>query len=160
MTVTQQGVIVVASEQPEQVIQSLTAMAVANPLAAPAAAARLATALADQIPTTGSGKTVKVNPDNVLQAGKIINEQVESLRTTFDAASRDLIIDAPGGDIVSSEVAAAWNSRLAQADDSYAKRVQQYIDSLDKLCAQMREAAKQYGYTEEDITGSFGAGSA
>jgi hypothetical protein len=158
VTVTHQGVIVVASEQPEQAqtIESLTAFAMTNPLAIPTAAAQLATKLADQIPTAGAGKTVKVNPDNVLQAGKIIYDQVDSLKATFKDAQGNLRIDAPGGDVVSAEVAAAWNSRLIDGDDSYAVRVQQYIDSLAKLCDQMREAAKQYGFTEEDITASFG----
>ena len=53
----------------------------------------------------------------------------------------------------------AWNSRLVDADDSYAMRIEQYVTSLNNLVEQLRTSAKQYGFSDEEIAASLGVAS-
>src|SRR3989337_340389 len=71
--------------------------------------------------------TFTVTKDNVLAAARIIESQAEALHGTWQDASRDMNIEPPGSDDVSSRIAPAWNDRLVSADDSYANRVSDYI---------------------------------
>jgi hypothetical protein len=107
----------------------------------------------------GSG-SFTVSKDNVLGAAKIIQTQADSQRDTLREKSRDLRISAPGDDQVSTRVAAAWNDRLVFDEDSYAIRIQLYVDSLAKLVQQLVDCAKAYGYNDEEIAAAFGARSA
>ncbi|TCO64883.1 hypothetical protein [Actinocrispum wychmicini] len=110
----------------------------------------------DAIPTTPAGATLTVNHDNVLAAAKIIQTQIEALKDIVHANRQDLIVDPAAEDLVSRDAARAWNYRLAGADDSYAARISAYVDSLNKLVAQLRDSAKTYGFKDEDIAATFG----
>lgn len=112
-------------------------------------------ALANAAATQASGRFV-VNHENVLLAGKIVQSQIDVLSDTVRAATRDLRIDPPGDDVVSRELAPAWNYRLTEADDSYQTRVRAYVESLEALAVSLRYSALSYGYTEDDITSAFG----
>ena len=108
-----------------------------------------------------SGQKFEVNKDTVLQAGKIISDQAGALSRKLRLSERDLRVDLPAGsDPVNESIAAAWNSRLVDGDDTYAGRVEQYIASLDELVEQLRGVATQYGFTEDEVTSAFGAKSA
>ena len=100
---------------------------------------------------------IKVNHDNVLAAAKIIQTQVDALFDVLRLRGEELPVVPAGNDRVSIEVANAWNDRLIGADDSYASRVALYVESLQKLVTQLRDSAKQYGFSEEDIATSFGS---
>ncbi|TQM82161.1 hypothetical protein FHX81_4557 [Saccharothrix saharensis] len=105
-----------------------------------------------------SGQRFEVSRDTVLQAGKIIDDQADRLSKAWERATKDLRVElGEGADPVNAGVAEAWNSRLTEADDSYAERVRQYIESLDSLVKQLRSVAEQYGFTEEEVTTAFGA---
>jgi hypothetical protein len=106
-------------------------------------------------PSLGSAK-IKVNHDNVLAAAKIIQAQVDVLSDVIRDRMGDLAVIPPGNDRVSVEAANAWNNRLFLAEDSYANRVVQYVESLRKIVSQLTDSAKHYGFTEEDIAASFG----
>lgn len=117
-----------------------------------------ASALLDGMTSGPSSQSFHVNKDNVLKAGVVIQDQAEVLNRALKAARRqlDVDVDASSAGIVSSNIAGLWNRRLTMGDESYVGRIQQYIDSLDKLSQQLRESAKQYGFTEEEVTTTFG----
>ncbi|TCP54158.1 hypothetical protein EV191_103199 [Tamaricihabitans halophyticus] len=99
---------------------------------------------------------VEVNPENVLAAGKVIQEQTEQLRAKLESLTGRLQIRQSGMDPVSVEAASAWNWRLVNAEDSHVARVEQYVVNLANLSGQLREAAAQYGYNDEEIATGFG----
>ncbi|MEU4448340.1 hypothetical protein AB0K14_35575 [Actinosynnema sp. NPDC050801] len=108
----------------------------------------------------GGSQQFKVEKDTVLRAGAVINDQIDQLTRSYRAAYRDLRISTGGLDKVNEDIAAAWNERLIDHDDSYASRVEMYIESLTGLVEQLRGAAKQYGHTDEDIEAAMGAAGA
>ncbi|GAB2996993.1 hypothetical protein [Saccharothrix stipae] len=108
----------------------------------------------------GGSREFKVEKDTVLRAGAVISDQVDALRKSYRAAQRDLRVPLDGLDTLNKDIAAAWNDRLVEHDDSYANRVEQYIESLTGLVEQLRGAAKQYGHTDEDVEAAMGAAGA
>jgi hypothetical protein len=108
----------------------------------------------------GSGQQFKVEKATVLQAGKLIHDQTVVLRDAFDEAMANLTVRLNDADEVNADIADAWNSRLVDGADSYAKRVEQYIASLNGLVQQLRGAALQYEYTEDEVTAALGAAGA
>ncbi|WP_367134222.1 hypothetical protein [Saccharothrix sp. HUAS TT1] len=107
-----------------------------------------------------SGQQFSVSKETVLDAGRVIQTQIDALWTSYGAAVRDLKVNLGGLDTVNKDIAEAWNERLVDHDDSYSKRVEQYIESLVGLVEQLRAAAKQYGHTDEDVTAAMGAAGA
>jgi hypothetical protein len=112
--------------------------------------------LLNGVPTMPASATLTVNHDNVLAAAKIIQAQVDALDDMFGAKGPTLVIDPAADDLVSRDAARAWNYRLVGADDSYASRIADYILSLKKLVAQLKDSAKTYGFNDQDIAATFG----
>lgn len=106
---------------------------------------------------SAGGGHLAVNHDNVLQAGKIIQQQVDHLNAIVRMKTNELRVGPFAEDFVSLDVADSWNKLLSTNPDSYANRINDYIDSLEKLAGQLKTAAQQYGYTEDQIKDSFGA---
>jgi hypothetical protein len=104
-----------------------------------------------------SGGQITVNHDTVLQVGKVIHDQYEQLSRITQAKLFHLKVNSIGDDKVSQAATKAWNEVLMTNDDSYFNRINQYIDGLRALAENLRTAAQQYGYTEEQITAAFGA---
>jgi hypothetical protein len=104
-----------------------------------------------------SGGQITVDHDTVLQAGKIIHTQYEQLSRITATKLPHLKITKIGDDDVSQAATTAWNEVLMTNADSYYNRITQYIDGLGKLSDQLRTAAHQYGFTEDEITAAFGA---
>jgi hypothetical protein len=100
--------------------------------------------------------TFTVTKDNVLAAGRIIESQADALYDIWKDNVRSLRIEPPGEDDVSVRMAQAWNDRLVGDDDCYKDRVKDYVVGLKKLAVQLGDAAKTYGYTEEQIATAFG----
>jgi hypothetical protein len=103
-----------------------------------------------------SSGTFTVSSDNILAAGRIIESQATTLFELWKTRSRDLRVLPPGDDAVSERMALAWNDRLFEDDDSYRNRIRDYILGLRKLAVQLGDAAKAYGYTEDEISAAFG----
>jgi hypothetical protein len=101
-----------------------------------------------------SAQKFEVKKDTVLQSGKVIRDQAEVLLVKLGTAQGKLWVNAEGE--VNQKIAAAWNSRLVTGDESYAGRVRQYIDSLTNLSEQLRDAATQYGFSDEEVKAAFG----
>ncbi|SEP76672.1 hypothetical protein SAMN05216188_101423 [Lentzea xinjiangensis] len=119
---------------------------------------RSASAFLDGLTSGPSTQSFHVNKDNVLKAGAIIQDQAEVLNRALKKAEArlDVDVDSASAGIVSANIAGLWNRRLTVGEDSYVGRIRKYVESLDGLSQQLRESAKQYGYTEEDITATFG----
>lgn len=117
-----------------------------------------ASAFLDGLTSGPSTQSFHVNKDNVLKAGAIIQDQAVLLRQALTRAQYTLQVHVDSGTAgeVSANIAALWNRRLTTDKDSYAGRIAEYVDSLDRLAVQLKESAKQYGYTEEEITTVFG----
>ncbi|GLZ33271.1 hypothetical protein Lesp02_54590 [Lentzea sp. NBRC 105346] len=103
-----------------------------------------------------SSRKFEVNHENILQAGKVISGQVLVLQEAFEKAMEHLAIRGLQ-DNVNQAIAEAWNSRLADGEESYAGRVSQYLTSLTRLCDQLKSAAVQYGFTEDEVKTAMGA---
>ncbi|EWM15091.1 hypothetical protein [Kutzneria sp. 744] len=103
-----------------------------------------------------SGGQITVNHDTVLQAGKIIQQQVDQLNSITRPKLQNLFTGVLGGDDVSQAATLEWTKILVSNDDSYTNRIGQYIDGLEKLAEQLKTAAQQYGFTEEQIKDAFG----
>jgi uncharacterized protein YukE len=110
----------------------------------------------DQATTNLTSGTFTVNKDNVLAAAKVIQTQADALQEKLNDANRDLRIDPPGADDVSTRIAPAWNDILVERDDSYANRIRQYIDGLHNLAQQCADSARTYGYTDDAVAAAFG----
>ena len=102
-------------------------------------------------------QSIAVDRDNVLQAAKIIQDALDTEGQTIRANLPLLRVIAPGADQISVEAAAAWNDRLTGGADSYAVRVEQYLQNLQTLVDNLVTSARQYGYTEQQIADSFGS---
>jgi hypothetical protein len=100
--------------------------------------------------------TFTVNKDNVLAAGRIIESQANALMDLWKLCIHDMRIEPPGTDDVSVRMTKAWNDRLIGDDDCYKNRVKDYVVGLKKLAVQLGDAAKAYGYSEDDISTAFG----
>jgi hypothetical protein len=111
----------------------------------------------EAVPTMPANATLTVNHDNVLAAAKIIQTQIESLQDVVRDNWHALSFDQVPGDLISRDAARAWNHRLVGADDSYAVRIDQYMDSLRSVVSQLKDSAKKYGFSDQDIADTFGA---
>ncbi|MEV6606855.1 hypothetical protein [Kutzneria sp. NPDC051319] len=103
-----------------------------------------------------SGGQITVDHDTVLQAGKIIHDQWQQLNDITLQKVQNIQVGVLGEDLVSEAATAEWVKILAGNDDSYVKRIMQYIEGLGKLADQLKTAAQQYGFTEEQIKDAFG----
>lgn len=103
-----------------------------------------------------SGGHLTVNHDTVLQVGKIIHDHWQQLNDITLQKVLNLQVGVLGQDLVSQAATDEWVKIIADNDDSYTKRIAQYIDGLGKLADQLKAAAQQYGFTEEQIKDAFG----
>ena len=100
--------------------------------------------------------TFTVTRDNVLAAGRIVENQADALFDLWRDNVKNLRVEPPGNDDVSLAMAEAWNDRLVRDDDSYKNRVKDYVVGLKKLAVQLGDTAKAYGYSEDEISAAFG----
>jgi hypothetical protein len=108
--------------------------------------------------TEASTQSFEVDRDSVLQSGKIIKDASDKLAEKLILVASNLKVKAD--DDVNNAIAMAWNSRLVNGDESYAGRVRQYVTSLTGLVEQLRVAAEQYGFTDEEVVAALGPKSA
>lgn len=102
-----------------------------------------------------SSGTFTVSKENVLAAARIIETQADALQELWMQHVARLRIDPPGDDSVSERMSLAWNDLLVGNEDSYKNRVKDYFVGLKKLAVQLGDAAKAYGYTEDEISEAF-----
>jgi hypothetical protein len=115
-----------------------------------------ATSVAPQtIPPT---QNIIVNHDNVLKAARIIQDALDNEGNQILAELDQVKFVAPGHDVVSEQAAKAWNARVVTDPDSYANQIRGYLDNLQTLAGNLATAAKQYGYTDDQIAAAFRPG--
>lgn len=117
---------------------------------------KAASSIMDRVSAGPSTQQFHVRKDTVLQAGKIIHDQWMLLESEYADKVDLLRIRTVGGDKVTTDVVEAWNDRLVFHDDSYGNRIAAYIEALKSLSDQLQASARQYGFTEEEITATFG----
>lgn len=115
------------------------------------------TAPAPPPPPGGPGQTITVTPDNVLQARRIIGQAAEDAKARLHHLQHDLRVSPAARDDISTAAAVAWNRHLLVDGDSHFQRLISYVSSVEQLGNQLEEAAKQYGFTDEEIAASFRA---
>ncbi|MBP2475115.1 hypothetical protein JOF53_003987 [Crossiella equi] len=107
----------------------------------------------------GDGRAeFKVNKDNVLQARAAIRAALDVHGEKLSEAVRSFGMEPCGKDVVSTEVALAWNWALVEAPDSDGKKIIGYLRMLNELVANLDKTAKSYGYTDADIARGFPKG--
>jgi ribosomal protein L10 len=99
--------------------------------------------------------SITVNKDNVLQAAKIIGDVLNNEGRNIQQNLARLSIAPPAQDVVSVQAAQQWNARLVTDPDSYANRVNQYLQSLQQVADNLATTAQNYGYTEQQIADAF-----
>ncbi|MFJ8960434.1 hypothetical protein ACIRG5_13705 [Lentzea sp. NPDC102401] len=102
----------------------------------------------------GGTQKFHVEKDTVLQAGKVVHEQMMILNRAYRHIAPKLRIVTMDGQ-VTSDVVTAWNDRLLFSDDSYGKRIEAYVKVLENLSEQLKASAEQYGFSEEEIQATF-----
>ncbi|WP_245616888.1 hypothetical protein [Amycolatopsis taiwanensis] len=112
--------------------------------------------LSTAVPEVPGIADIQVEPGNLLQVAKIINDQADDLDDKLRQKLIDLRIDAPAADVVSSTAVDAWNRLVATGEGSYATRVQNYIKNLRNLASKLRQAAEHYQVSEGDRAAAFG----
>jgi ribosomal protein L10 len=105
------------------------------------------------VPQTAA--SITVNKDNVLQAAQIINDVLNNEGRDIQQNLARLAIAPPAQDVVSMQAAQQWNARLVSDPDSYANRVNQYLQSLQQVADNLRATALNYGYTEQQVADAF-----
>lgn len=113
-------------------------------------------ALSTAVPGVPGAMDIHVEPDQVLQVAKIINDQADALADRVRQLLIELNIDAPAEDVVSATAVDAWNRLVARGDSSYALRVQNYIEELRQLASQLRTAAGTYQAGEDEKIAALG----
>ncbi|WP_460954742.1 hypothetical protein [Parasphingorhabdus pacifica] len=103
----------------------------------------------------GDRQSFVVDEENVLAARNVILRATEDARRRMKELQPGLMIDSPAEDEISVAAARVWNGNLQANADSHYARLMQYILRVEELGEQLEEAAKQYGYTEEEIAASF-----
>jgi len=102
-----------------------------------------------------SSANITVNQANVLQAAKIINDVLNNEGRDIQQNLARLTVAPPAQDVISVQAAQQWNARLVTDPDSYANRVNEYLQSLQTVADNLRTTAEQYGYTEQQIADAF-----
>ncbi|AOS61744.1 hypothetical protein [Actinoalloteichus hymeniacidonis] len=100
---------------------------------------------------------LKVDPANVLQARKVLLDEADRLRRLLNHVRSRLQLHPMGGDPASIDYARVVTDKLLDNPDSYFNRCSQYVENLRAGAVALAETARQYGYTEDEITDSLRA---
>lgn len=103
----------------------------------------------------GSDQTFAVDENNVLAARGVILRATEDARRRLEELRPALMIKSPAQDEVSLAATRIWNGNLQGNPDSHYARLMQYVLNVEALGVRLEEAARQYGYTDEEIAASF-----
>ncbi|WP_020663952.1 PE domain-containing protein [Amycolatopsis benzoatilytica] len=114
------------------------------------------TDLASSVPAVPGVADIVVEPAKLLDVARVVEEQVTALEDRLLTRLGELRVDAPSSDTVSMNAVTAWNSVIAEGDQSYVAQVRMYVANLHKLVGQLREAAKTYQASEADKAAAFG----
>ena len=94
---------------------------------------------------------LQVDRDTVLQARNALLSEVERLRKSLIINGHGRINELCGGDPISPYAKDAFNDRI----DALMEGAHIYVDELALAVRALEDAARRYGYTEDQIAGSF-----
>ncbi|SDW79509.1 hypothetical protein SAMN05216215_1005156 [Saccharopolyspora shandongensis] len=103
----------------------------------------------------GAGQTITVNKDNVLEVRKAILMAAEDAKFKLMELAPSLRVSSPAADDISKTASSVWTANLIGNPDSHFQRLVQYVENVIDLGDQVGEAAKQYGFTDDEIKASF-----
>lgn len=103
----------------------------------------------------GPGQQITVTPENVLAARRIIGEAAEDAKHKLRNLRTELAVTPAAKDDISTAAATVWNRNLIMGPESHFERLHAYVQHVEQLANQLGEAAKQYGFTDEEIAASF-----
>lgn len=102
-----------------------------------------------------TGARMRVDPDKLLQAAKIVATQADKLSEVLARTGPTLRVDAPSPNEISSALAECWNDAMVDGDESYLARVQEYVRGLRSLERQLLKAAQRYELDDEETAEAF-----
>jgi hypothetical protein len=112
--------------------------------------------LTSAVPTAPGVADVKVDPSKLLDVARIVEEQVNALQDKLRLRLGELHIDTPSSDTISTASVDSWNELISDGEQSYAKRVRDYINGLRTLVEQLRTASERYAVSDADKAAQFG----
>ncbi|MDV6011183.1 type VII secretion target [Haloechinothrix sp. LS1_15] len=108
------------------------------------------------IPPGAHATTIEVEPDQLLEAASIIEEQMHALDSAVYEAEGVVRLAPPAGDIVSEHATQAWNDLVADLGHSHLARVREYVKELHGFAYQLRRAAEEYRKVDEQAASALG----
>jgi hypothetical protein len=104
---------------------------------------------------TAQGVKITVNEHNIVKAAAIIEAEAQRFQKEITAIADDLYVKPMGGDPVSAEAARVLTEKFQKGEGSYVGRCEQRVQMLAELANQLKEAAKTYGFTEDEVKSQF-----
>ena len=95
---------------------------------------------------------MQVTPANVLAVRNAVAGEARRLADLLDAHDYMLTVRAPAADPVSIAAAQAFNLKISAVK----QQCQAYVNALQQAEQQLKQTARAYGHTEQDIKDSFG----
>ncbi|ANY05510.1 PE domain-containing protein [Pseudonocardia sp. HH130630-07] len=103
--------------------------------------------------TESDSLMVQVDRDNVLGICSELRYQVEQMYTALETADRNAVQPPCGDDPVSIDAARAFDAKIEQIRDVHWA----HLAEIERAIGRLREAAAEYGFTNDDIEASFKA---
>lgn len=100
---------------------------------------------------TADGVGFMVNRENVLRIGGAFAAEAARFQARLAEHEARMRTEPALGDPASADFANALNERLVDGADSYVSRARAYIDELTGVAEQCAAAARDYGFTDEQV---------
>lgn len=120
-----------------------------------AGAGWLASAFGAATGAPAAGVRLKIEPDRVFAAAKIVSAQADTLSAALAQHGPTLQIEAPSRNEVSRNAADAWNAAVADGEESQFASAETYLQGLYRLTEQLRDAADRYRLADEESAAAF-----
>ncbi|MEV1293932.1 PE domain-containing protein [Pseudonocardia sp. NPDC049635] len=97
------------------------------------------------------GLLLQVDTTNVLQIRDVLVAQIDSMKRALTRAERQLSLGPCGDDPISLRAAERFAVKIKEIQAAHWAHVAELQDAADRLA----EAARHYGFTEDQLGGSF-----
>ncbi|BBG05428.1 MULTISPECIES: PE domain-containing protein [Pseudonocardia] len=101
--------------------------------------------------SASDGLLLQIDVSNVLQVRDVLVAQLGSMQLALGRAERQLNLGPCGRDPVSLQAAASFRTKIEEIKAVHWAHVAELREATDRLA----EAARHYGFTEEQLKGSF-----
>lgn len=93
----------------------------------------------------------QVNRDNVLQVRNVLRHEVEAMLPVLQRANVELQLPPCGGDPISADATPMFQRKIVEVVRKHWAHYAEIREAVDRLT----DTARDYGYTDEEITASF-----